>query len=366
MAGAKQTDAEDRARVTALRAALDAGASSLSATAGELAFMAERLGFGDIHTALRKELDGYAPAEQRPYAAIRNDFASWQPLHVLEGKVASAASAAPRNGGAGNISEGIESKRIGQLLAGSRSHVSALAGEMLARLAAREKKPWVISIHGIRTRGNWQKELTEELTPEGFNYKPFDYGFFDIIRFLSPGSRDRKVDEFRDEYSQFHAVHGVRPSVIAHSFGTLIVTRSIEKYGLEFDRLILCGSIVRRDFEWSKWIGTKVTRVLNDFGGRDIWARLVPFAIRDAGQSGLRGFHDTAGGAVVERGNPWMRHSDYFFSFNYTTRWIPFLHGTDPAPTPASTPRKNLRFIGCMTALLAIAAAGIAWWLLRS
>lgn len=365
MSGGKHAMAEDRARVMALRAALDHGTSSLSAIAGELAFMASRLGFDDIHIALRKEVEGYAAAEPRPYAAIRNDFASWQPLHVLEGKLVSPASAGPRNGAAGNINESIESKRIEQLLSGSRAHIAALAGEMLARLAASEERPWVISIHGIRTRGDWQKELTEELTPAGFNYKPFDYGFFDIIRFLSPGSRDRKVDEFRDEYSQFHAVHGVRPSVIAHSFGTLIVTRSIEKYGLEFDRMILCGSIVRRDFEWSKWIGTKVTRVLNDFGGRDLWARLVPFVVRDAGQSGLHGFLDTANGAVVERGNPWMRHSDYFFSFNYRTRWIPFLQGTDPSPTPASTPLANPRFIGCVTVLVAMALA-IAWWLLRS
>jgi hypothetical protein len=48
------------------------------------------------------------------------------------------------------------------------------------------KRPVVISIHGISTRGALQKELTQELNAAGFIHVPLDYGFFSAMRLVWP------------------------------------------------------------------------------------------------------------------------------------------------------------------------------------
>jgi hypothetical protein len=67
------------------------------------------------------------------------------------------------------------------------------------------------------------------------------------------------------------------PRIIAHSFGTYLVARALElNPELKFDRVIFCGSIVRRDYPWSRIIAAgQVGRVLNDYGDRDMWADVV-------------------------------------------------------------------------------------------
>src|SRR5262245_47894011 len=52
----------------------------------------------------------------------------------------------------------------------------------------------VISLHGIRTRGTWQKELAGELSRAGFIPEALDYGFFRAIKLLIPYCRSAQVD----------------------------------------------------------------------------------------------------------------------------------------------------------------------------
>jgi pimeloyl-ACP methyl ester carboxylesterase len=218
----------------------------------------------------------------------------------------------------------------------------------------------MMSLHGIRTRGTWQKDLVPELSKAGFIPVPLDYGWFGAVKLLLIGSREKQVDWFRDEYSKKCAEHRCeRPSIIAHSFGTYLVARAIQKYMLEFDRVIFCGSIVRRDYPWSQLIDHGlVRRVLNDFGRLDLWARVVEWVVSNAGQSGLRGFEDAADGRVVQREHPEFGHSDYFYSKNFRERWVPFLQGEDPTERPA-VPRPHPNWRARATAAITIAILAI-------
>jgi hypothetical protein len=123
----------------------------------------------------------------------------------------------------------------------------------------------VMSLHGIRTRGTWQKELVPELSRAGFIPVPLDYGWFGAVKLLLPWSRQKQVDWFRDEYLKKCDSHQcTRPCMIAHSFGTYLVASSVHKYMIEFDRVIFCGAIVRRDYPWSQLIDHGlVQRALN-------------------------------------------------------------------------------------------------------
>jgi hypothetical protein len=139
---------------------------------------------------------------------------------------------------------------------------------------------------------------------------------------------------------------------------------------LKFDRVILCGAIVRRDYPWSQLIDHGlVRRVLNEFGRLDLWARVVEWLASDAGQSGLRGFNDTPDGRVVQREHPEFGHSDYFYSKNFRERWIPFLRGEDPNERPAvPKPRPNWRARATAAVLLvtAIAVAAFSFYNFRN
>ena len=191
----------------------------------------------------------------------------------------------------------------------------------------------IISLHGIRTRGTWQKEFHSELQHDGFPHELLDYGYFRALQLLMPFQKTRKVDWFRREYERLIGKTGTRPSVIAHSFGTYIVAGAIEKYReLKFDRLILCGSLVPEDYDWETVIRNgRVKAVLNQFSPSDIWVRLGSFMVPGAGQSGILGFNGSHP-QVFQQRRERFSHSDYFFPLNYRQNWLPFLGGENPAP----------------------------------
>ncbi|HUD71719.1 MAG TPA: hypothetical protein VMQ62_07115, partial [Dongiaceae bacterium] len=89
----------------------------------------------------------------------------------------------------------------------------------------------VMSLHGIRTRGIWQKDLAPTLALNDFIPYALDYGWFSTFEFASPKHRDRKVAWLLSEYERVKGqASSSRPSMIAHSFGTFLVAKLLEKY----------------------------------------------------------------------------------------------------------------------------------------
>jgi TPR repeat protein len=231
-------------------------------------------------------------------------------------------------------------------------------------------RPLVISVHGIRTRGAWQKQLTAVLNRAGFDHLPLDFGFFRAILLLWPPARQRQIAWFLEQYTAARRdSRDVPISVVAHSLGSYLVARSLEIFPeVRFQRVILCGSIVRRDYPWTRIIGEsrQVVQVLNDYGRMDIWALIVGWVVSDSGASGRLGFVDDADGQVVQRAHEEFRHSDYFYVLNYEGNWVPFLKGTGPGPISAAQRRPaNWRFRATATiaAIATLVLLGVAAWL---
>src|SRR5688572_9498352 len=112
----------------------------------------------------------------------------------------------------------------------------------------------IFLLHGIRTQAEWAQRAASIMESDGTMVdRQIRYGFFDVVRFLLPVQRfrDKPIERvtrlLRDEFSrQPQAI-----SVIAHSYGSYILSKIIEReFDLRFNRIILCGSIVREDFEW--------------------------------------------------------------------------------------------------------------------
>ncbi|MGH9821999.1 MAG: tetratricopeptide repeat protein, partial [Blastocatellia bacterium] len=223
-----------------------------------------------------------------------------------------------------------------------------------------DTKPVVISIHGIRTQGAWQKELTTVLNEAGFIHEPLNYGFLEAIKILFRSRRTRQVKWFVQEYTRIREEYGNRRlSVIAHSFGTYLVAEAMEHYPeIRFERVILVGSIIPIDYSWRVRLDARqVISVLNECARQDIVVKLAEWVISNAGPSGSRGFEDNAGGLVTERKHPRFGHSDYFYRLNYTNNWIPFLSdGTAPRLPPSPKRSRNWKFLITCTLILAVTA----------
>lgn len=192
----------------------------------------------------------------------------------------------------------------------------------------------VVTLHGIRTRGVWQKQLTPYLARHGLIPYHLDYGFFGALSFALPWTRARRVQWLRDELRDLLDRTGARRvNLIAHSFGTWLALEALEAENgdLRFDRVVLAGSIVRRDFPWAEVIGRRrwVQAVRNERARGDgvvrlagLYARLLPGLAPRAGASGALGFAAPAPGLherCVAGG-----HSEVLHIANFD-RWARFI-----------------------------------------
>lgn len=185
----------------------------------------------------------------------------------------------------------------------------------------------VISLHGIRTRGVWQKELVPELALGGFVPYALDYGSFGLLELARPSSLDKKVRWLVREYDRIRAVTGCeRPSVIAHSFGTLQIAHLLRKHSeVIFDKVILAAGIVPVDFPWSTMLDKgRVMWVMNEYGGRDWWPHLARLLVPHAGHCGAARF-TSSHRALHQLEHAYHGHSDYFSQGHFRYQWLPTL-----------------------------------------
>jgi serine/threonine-protein kinase len=195
----------------------------------------------------------------------------------------------------------------------------------------------VAALHGIRTQAAWQRAFSEVATQGGLaaHVDRWNFGYFSVLRFLMPWARLAKVRWFRETYQREFREGAVgatstgaapgRPSIVAHSFGTYVLGNALLRYPyLRFDKVLLCGSILPRDFPWAALIERgQVQAVRNEFGRHDVWTRAVAWFVPGTGPSGLRGFTDTHARLEQERFE--FEHSEYFERGHMENRWVPFL-----------------------------------------
>ncbi len=181
----------------------------------------------------------------------------------------------------------------------------------------------ILLVHGIRTFAWWQPMVKRVL--EGIpNVAVWEceYGYFNVFRFWCPFfTRRAPLEEVRAELEKaqtaISAYPDARLSVIAHSYGTYIITELLSsKLDLKLHRILLCGSIVRRRYPWhavSNRIGAHPTiagkkNVINDYGLQDVWPVLAKCLSWGYGDTGR---HKFGKAEVTDRGHN-LGHSDFF------------------------------------------------------
>jgi len=187
---------------------------------------------------------------------------------------------------------------------------------------------YVIIVHGIRTQSEYQTKLANKLE-ENPKIKAITLGyeFFDVIRFLTIGRNgpiNKITTDIRDVKTMDPSPEKI--SIIAHSFGTYIVSKILERNtDIDFHRIIFCGSIVPSTFRWDKYKGRFETPILNDCGMFDIWPVFAKFATWGYGPSGRFGFKSNR---VRDRFHR-FKHSDFFSVSFINDYWMPFIETGD-------------------------------------
>ena len=198
----------------------------------------------------------------------------------------------------------------------------------------------LITVHGIRTFGQWQERLAKLLSAHSIEVRHFKFGYF-FFAYLIPPLRWLAVRRFRKALlTVTKETQWDRIDIVAHSFGTHLVAWGL--YGLPSDKrpeihtIILASSVLRDNFPWSDLMGAGkvgyLTRVVNECAIRDtvlVANQIVVFLSGSAGRTGFTGFEDEM--RLVNRYFD-FGHSGYFFSKNtqpyddfMRDKWVPLL-----------------------------------------
>lgn len=178
----------------------------------------------------------------------------------------------------------------------------------------------VFIMHGIRDPGHWTQAIADEfrrLAPE-VSARTARYRYFPMGAFLLLNQREKFVRWFMDLYTEEVAKNpDVQVSFVGHSNGTYILARAMELYPvLRVHRVVFAGSVVRRDYPWSRWRDAdRLDAIQNYRAASDyvvaIFPRFfelirenLPVMQNDIGSGGFLGFQDAIGNAheVTVRG----------------------------------------------------------------
>jgi pimeloyl-ACP methyl ester carboxylesterase len=189
------------------------------------------------------------------------------------------------------------------------------------------KRAGVLTVHGINTQGHWQDDLSTWLQDAGYLCSRVTYGDI-LLKSIFPWTMNRILSRVELRYNELRR-RGLDVSVIAHSFGSLIVGNLLwRKPSVQFERAVLYGSTLSRTFPWRECIARdQCGEILHEVGGRDVWPWFAPvgFALHpQSGWSGVKGFKNPPSN-MTQRVYSGAGHSDLQSEAHFQRTWIPFV-----------------------------------------
>jgi hypothetical protein len=232
----------------------------------------------------------------------------------------------------------------------------------------------VVLVHGIRDYALWQDSIRSTLEGAGFKAELTNFNRFNLIKFLLPIWFFRR-QAIEDVWRQIRIIFQNNPntpiSVIAHSFGTFVISHLMkEEFDLKFHRIIFCGSVVPYNFSYEQIQDRFVAPILNEVGTRDIWPALAESITSGYGSAGTYGFRRPL---VRDRWHNGAGHG-YFLDAAFCRKyWVPFLssgrivEGSDLPESPKLLVRLfsivKLKYIlSALAVLLAVFAYANGWF----
>ncbi|WP_077023293.1 hypothetical protein [Fuerstiella marisgermanici] len=208
----------------------------------------------------------------------------------------------------------------------------------------------VMVVHGIRDFGSWQSTVKRLLEADAsLTAVTLKYGRFSLLRFVASTRLldfgKKPLKRVAEEYANIRSQYpNAKVSVIAHSFGTHLITRlMLCDPHVKFFRIVLCGSVVKQDFNWSlvqSRIGDddnprKSEYIINDCGNADFW----PVFAKSLGYGAI-GTNGAGSASVYDRFHD-GGHGLFMDSVFIEKYWIPFMKSGEVVKSEVES-RKNL------------------------
>lgn len=190
----------------------------------------------------------------------------------------------------------------------------------------------LVTVHGLLSNARWNVDIAPIASSQNWIFAPFLYDTSSDI-LIKPKKRRQVVNEFRKWLYDIHEKYPYPVSIIAHSFGTYIIGAYIKGFGefppVQFNTIILTGSILTKDLDWDSYKGCKVARVLNEIAPNDQWVKHMPkikWLDKDPlyGDSGVVGFTKKSN-ILKERKNNIFDHNNVIRKDVIEKFWLPFL-----------------------------------------
>ncbi|WP_226603021.1 DUF6932 family protein [Bacillus cereus] len=197
----------------------------------------------------------------------------------------------------------------------------------------KEPKGIIVTIHGLLSSGVWNREIAPIVSNDGWIFAPYFYEENTPMSLLDKKQKDKAIDNFRSWIFDLSKKYEKDISVIAHSFGTYILTSYLEKFAdppVKFDVIILTGSIINEKFDWEKHRGKNVGKVLNEIAPNDNWVSKMGIGnlvFNDPlfGTSGKIGFSNQS--SILEQSsNEIFDHNNVIKKDVIEYKWLPFLN----------------------------------------
>lgn len=245
----------------------------------------------------------------------------------------------------------------------------------IARLHAQDDIA-AITVHGIRTFGQWQERLKKIVQSEAeyIKFHTYKYGYFAVLFFAIPYFQKREVVKLQKTLLRlFESQPNKKFIVFAHSFGTFLIAKALAQISasgvsLNIKTIVLCGSVLKSDFDWSFLDKYPELTLINECGTGDGILCLSEALVPMTGMAGRTGFYGISSDSFMNRyysgGHSLYFEGDGFMKAN----WLP-LFSTAPVFSPShqrpdpSIPNflfeQSASYIGRFGVLAAIIVAAI-------
>lgn len=203
----------------------------------------------------------------------------------------------------------------------------------------KEKKGILVSIHGLLSHAEWNKEIAPIASSQDWIFAPYTYNTNKLDLLFRPGKRSSVVDDFRDWIYELQGRFEGEISIIAHSFGTYIIAEYLEGFiddefpPVTFNSIILTGSILNKNLDWERYRGYSVGSIYNTIAPNDEFVKFMPetqlkeyIGMSNVfGKAGTEGF-DSDTPMLTQTSAKIFNHTNTIKRDIIESKWMPFLN----------------------------------------
>lgn len=227
---------------------------------------------------------------------------------------------------------------------------SYIQSSKIARLRA-DGDLVAVTVHGIRTFGQWQERLKKMVQGEAsyIKFLSYKYGYFSVVFFVFPIFQRREVNRLKLALKGMIAANpGKEFIVFSHSFGTYLFAHALQELledGELFNikTLVLSGSVLKATHDWSFTQTIPSLRLINECGSDDRILWLSEAFVPKTGMAGRTGFYGLNSEQFRNRfhigGHSLYFKGDQFMKDN----WLPLF--VENPSIPSYDERGDLSFI---------------------